>query len=156
MSTIPAPALQHICDVVAEIGPPIEVGQTPYGMRRLIPVIGGTVRGPAMNGRILPGGADFQCLYEENQLAQLDARYVMELDDGARIWVENSAMRVMSAENAARMMRSEPVNPDEVYFRCQPHMEAASPAWDWVNRSQFVGSGIRRPDGVFISFYRMV
>ena len=154
--TIDPPILEHMCDVVAEIAPPIEVGQTPFGMRRMIPITGGTVSGPSMSGRIVPGGADFQCLFADNTVARLDARYVLELDDGAMIWVENSAMRAMSAENAARMMRSEPVNPDEVYFRCQPRLESAHPDWEWVNRMQFVGAGVRRPTGVFISFYKMI
>lgn len=154
--TIDPPVLEHAWDVTAEIAAPVEVGETPFGMRRMIPITGGTVSGPSVSGRVIPGGADFQLLVDDNSLARLDARYVLEMSDGARIWVANSAVRAMSVENAGRMMRSEPVNPDEVYFRCQPVLESAHPDWDWVNRMQFVGAGVRKPDGVFISFYKML
>ena len=53
-------------------------------------------------------------------------------------------------------MNGQPVNPDEVYFRCQPQLETAAPQWAWLNDSQFIGTGRRAPDGVFLSFYRVL
>lgn len=156
MSTLPPPQLEHVCDLAVTISPPVEVGVTPAGLRRMIPITGGTVRGPRMNGKVLAGGADFQLILGDGTMAHLDARYIIEMDDGARIWVQNTALRFASPENSLRLMRGEPVNPAEVYFRCQPKLEAAAPQWAWVNESQFVGSGRRAPDGVALSFYRMV
>ena len=153
--TLPAPTLEHVCDLLVNVSPPIEVGQTPFGMRRVVPITGGVVRGPRMNGRVLDAGADFQLVLEGNTMAHLDARYVIELDDGARIWVHNTALRVASEENARRLLAGQTVNPDEIYFRCQPRLEAAAPAWHWLNQSQFVGCGRRAPTGVNISIYRM-
>ena len=154
--TLPPPALEHVCDLAVTIAAPVEVGSTVSGLRRMIPITGGVVRGPRINGRVLPGGADFQLILGEGTLAQLDARYVIELDDGTRVFVQNTALRVASLENSQRIMRGEPVNPEAVYFRCQPRLEAASPAWAWLAESQFIGSGRRAPDGVFLSFYRVV
>ena len=153
--TLPPPSLEHVCDLAVTIAPPVEVGPTVSGLRRMIPITGGVVRGPRINGRVLPGGADFQLILGEGTQAHLDARYVIELDDGTRVFVQNTALRVASLENSQRIMRGEPVSPDAVYFRCQPRMEAASPAWAWLAESQFVGSGRRAPDGVFLSFYRV-
>ena len=51
---------QPIFTVHAELGAIIILGNTPYGERRIIDIIGGTVRGARLNGRILPGGADWQ------------------------------------------------------------------------------------------------
>ena len=48
-----------------------------------------------------------------------------------------------------------PVNPADIYFRCQPKLEAAGEKWAWLGESQFIGSGRRAPDGVFLSFYRV-
>ena len=48
------------------------------------------------------------------------------------------------------------VDPARVYFRCQPQLEATAPQWAWLNESQFIGTGRRAPDGVFLSFYRVV
>lgn len=153
--TLPPPLLEHLCDLAVTIAPPIEVGQTPSGLRRVIPITGGVVKGPRLNGRVLAGGADFQLILGGGTQAQLDARYVIELDDGSRVFVQNTALRCASLENSQRIMRGEPVNPAEIYFRCQPRLEAAAPQWAWLNESQFIGTGRRAPDGVFLSFYRV-
>lgn len=152
---LPQPQLEHVCDIAVEIGMPIEVGQTDMGLRRLIPITGGVVEGASMQGRVLAGGADFQLILAGQTQAHLDARYVLELDDGARIWVHNAALRVTSAEDGARLIRGEPVSPERVYFRCQPRFEAAHPRWQWLAQHQFVGVGLRLPDAVHISVYQV-
>ena len=154
--TLPPPTLEHLCDLAVTIAAPVEVGQTPAGLRRMIPITGGTVTGPLVKGKVLAGGADFQLILEGGTQAHLDARYVIELDDGSRVFVQNTALRVASQENSQRIMSGQPVNPDEVYFRCQPKLEATTPKWAWLSESQFIGTGRRAPDGVFLSFYRVV
>lgn len=154
--TLPPPQLEHLCDLAVTIAPPVEVGATPAGLRRMIPITGGTVTGPRMNGQVLAGGADFQLILGGGTQAHLDARYVIELDDGSRVFVQNTALRVASLENSQRIMNGQPVNPDEVYFRCQPQLETAAPQWAWLNDSQFIGTGRRAPNGVFLSFYRVL
>lgn len=154
-TTLPAPTLEHVCDLAVAIAAPVEIGTTPNGLRRVIPITGGVVSGPRLNGRILSAGADFQLILAGGTQAHLDARYVLELDDGTRIWVQNTALRVTSAEDAQRIIRGEPVDPSAVYFRCQPRLEATAPAWSWVNESQFIGTGLRTPTGVFLSFFRV-
>jgi hypothetical protein len=153
--TLPPPTLEHLCDLAVTIAAPVEVGQTPAGLRRMIPITGGTVTGPRVNGKVLAGGADFQLILGGGTQAHLDARYVIELDDGGRVFVQNTALRVASLENSQRIMNGQPVNPDEVYFRCQPKLEATTPEWAWLSESQFIGVGRRAPDGVFMSFYRV-
>jgi hypothetical protein len=155
-ATLPAPQLEHVCDLAVTISPPVEVGHTPAGLRRMIPITGGTVSGPQLNGHIVPGGADFQLILNHGTQAHLDARYVIELTDGTRVFVQNTALRVASLENSQRIMRGEKVHPDEVYFRCQPQLEATAPQWAWLNESQFIGTGRRTPDGVYLSFYRVL
>ena len=154
--TLPAPTLEHVCDLAVAIAAPIEVGATPAGLRRVIPITGGVVQGPRLNGKVLQGGADFQLLLAGGAQSHLDARYVLELDDGARVFVQNTALRVTSPENSQRIMRGEPVDPSAVYFRCQPRLETGAQAWLWLNESQFLGTGLRTPDGVYLSFYRVL
>ena len=153
--TLPPPTLEHLCDLAVTIAAPVEVGQTPAGLRRMIPITGGTVTGPRVNGKVLAGGADFQLILGGGTQAHLDARYVIELGDGSRVFVQNTALRVASLENSQRIMNGQPVNPDEVYFRCQPKLEATTPQWAWLSESQFIGVGRRAPDGVSMSFYRV-
>ena len=154
--TLPAPQLEHVCDLAVTIAAPIEVGLTPAGLRRMIPITGGTVTGPRLNGKVMAGGADFQLILNGGTQAHLDARYVIELDDGSRVFVQNTALRVASLENSQRIMNGQPVDPSAVYFRCQPKLEATAPQWAWLNESQFIGTGRRAPDGVFLSFYRVL
>ena len=153
--TLPPPPLEHVCDLAVAIAAPIEVGQTPAGLRRVIPITGGVVAGPRLNGKVLAGGADFQLILGGGTQAHLDARYVIELDDGTRVFVQNTALRFASLDNSQRIMRGEPVNPAKIYFRCQPRLEAAGDQWAWLSESQFIGVGRRAPDGVFLSFYRV-
>ena len=154
--TLPPPQLEHVCDLAVTIAAPIEVGQTPAGLRRMIPITGGTVTGPRLNGKVMAGGADFQLILNGGTQAHLDARYVIELDDGSRVFVQNTALRVASLENSQRIMNGQPVDPSAVYFRCQPKLEATAPQWAWLSESQFIGNGRRAPDGVFLSFYRVL
>jgi hypothetical protein len=156
LTTMPPPQLEHVCDLAVTIAAPVEVGQTPAGLRRMIPITGGTVSGPRLNGQVMAGGADFQLILNGGTQAHLDARYVIELDDGSRVFVQNTALRVASLENSQRIMNGQPVNPDEIYFRCQPKLEATTPQWAWLSESQFIGTGRRAPDGVFLSFYRVL
>lgn len=155
LHTLPAPALEHVCDLAVTIAPAVEVGQTNAGLRRMIPITGGTVQGPRLRGKVLAGGADFQLILGAGTQAHLDARYVIELDDGTCVFVQNTALRVASLEDSRRIMRGEPVPPEAVYFRCQPRLEATGEKWAWLNENQFIGSGRRAPDGVFLSFYRV-
>jgi hypothetical protein len=152
---LPVPKLEHVCDLAVQIGAPIEVGVTQMGLRRMIPITGGTVKGPRLNGRIMPGGADFQLIVADHTQAHLDARYVLELEEGTRVWVQNSALRVTSPEDALRIMRGEPVDASRVYFRCQPRFEVAHPDFQWLSESQFIGTGLRLPDAVHLSFYQV-
>ena len=159
--TLPAPALEHAFDLTVFVDAPIEAGQTfglnSRGRRRIIPITGGTVSGQ-VNGAVLPGGADFQLVVSETS-ADLDARYLLRLDDadwaGAHVFVQNRALRRGSAEDIAKLVRGEPVDPAAIYFRCAPTFEVSHPALAWMTESLFIGTGARFPDRVEISVYRV-
>jgi len=154
MNELPTPTLEPFARLTVQVAAPIEIGETPGGRRRVIPIIGGTVSGPAISGRVLPAGADFQQVRPEG-VAELDARYVLALDDGTQVFVVNRALRRASPEVTARLMRGEAVDPSLVYFRCTPSFEVADGPWRWLMEHLFVGTGIRRPDCVEMAFYRV-
>ena len=155
--TLPAPALEHVCDLTVFVAAPLEAGQitglNSRGRRRIIPITGGKVTG-RINGTVLPGGADFQIVVSETS-ADLDARYLLALVDGSHVYVQNRALRRGSAEDIARLVRGEPVDPAAIYFRCVPTFEVSTPALAWMTESVFVGTGARFPDRVEISVYRV-
>ena len=45
--------------------------------------------------------------------------------------------------------------PSLVYFRTVPRFETAAPAWQWLTRAVFVGTGARYPDVVVIRFFKV-
>lgn len=75
-----------------EVSPTIDIGTTAQGILRVAPIRGGMVSGFGKSGKVLDAGADFQ-RYPTADLAHLEANYVLELDDGHRILVENRAVR---------------------------------------------------------------
>ena len=101
---IAAPRLRHFAEFRVQVGPAQEVGETARGLRRVIPIVGGQVQGEDWSARVLPGGADFQLLVSE-QVAELDARYVIETDGGDLIYVSNQALRTGPAELMERLQR---------------------------------------------------
>jgi len=55
----------------------------------------------------------------------------------------------------ARLVRGEPVDPAQVYFRCMPRFEVSAPALAWMRERLFLGTGVRTPDAVQLSFYEV-
>ncbi len=152
MNDIAAPELELLARLVVRVAEPMEIGDVGGGRRRLIPILGGEVLGPRLKGVVEPGGADFQ-LVRPDSVAELDARYVLRLDDGTPVYVTNRALRRASPEVTERLMRGEPVDPSQVYFRCLPSFEVADGPWRWLAQYLFVGTGVRRPDAVEMAFY---
>ena len=134
------------------LAPPQELGQTPQGRRRIIGITGGRFSGERLSGRVLPGGADWQIVRGDG-VSQLEARYTLETDDGALIYVVNQGIRHAPAEVQARLNAGEPVDPTLVYFRTSPTFETAPGPYDWLMRSMFVGTGERHPNGVLIRYW---
>lgn len=152
------PRLEHLCDLVVTVSAPLDAGVSPLGRRRVIPITGGVVRGSGLDGRVLPAGADFQLVTGEEQglsCAALDARYLIALDDGATVFVHNTALRVATSDDAARLMRGEAVPDERIYFRCQPRFETSDARHAGLMRQQFIGTGRRGGGCVYLSFFRV-
>lgn len=143
-----------VCDLVVELSPAHEMGPCPTGLRRIIPIVGGTASGPSLNGRILNVGADWQTVSKEG-VAELDARYAIETTDGAIIEVVSQGVRHASAEIAARIASGESVSPSEYYMRTAIRLESGHPSYQWVNRSLFLATGGKVASTVRLSVYRV-
>jgi hypothetical protein len=155
MQDLPTPELRLFADLSVQVAAPMEVGHTVHGLRRVIPILGGTVQGQNWTARVLPGGADFQ-LIVNSRMAELDARYVIETDGGDLIYVTNRAVRTASPEVMAKLVRGEVVDPKDVYFRCSPSFETASKALGWISERFFIGTGARHPDKVVMRFFEVI
>ncbi|AUI50072.1 DUF3237 domain-containing protein [Arthrobacter crystallopoietes] len=152
MTTPQNPGLTFLATINVAVGQPIEVGETAEGHRRIIPIIGGTVQGPELNGSVLPAGADFQILKSET-VTELQAQYAIETDDGDRIYVSNFGLRSGSAEDIAALVRGESVPPERIYFRCSPRLSSAGGRWAWLGSKIIIGTGERHPDAVRLNLF---
>ena len=137
-----------------KLSPIKDLGITPIGHRRIINISSGTVYGPKLDGKILPGGADWQYIRRDN-VTYLEARYTIESDDGALIYVINQGYRHGPDEVIEKLKRGDPVEDNSYYFRCTPWFETSASQYDWLNRTIFVASGSRDPDAVRLSFYEV-
>jgi len=146
--------LEHACDFTVELSRPHELGSCSTGTRRIIPIVGGTVSGPLINGRIFDVGADWQTV-TANGVAELDARYGIETHDGAMIEVISRGIRHASAEVAARIAAGEEVPTSEYYMRTAIRLDSGHADYAWVNRSLFLAEGGKVGSTVRLSVYRV-
>lgn len=161
-SSITPPALRHVWTFQVSVDPALEAGAVIglglQGQRRIIPITGGTVTShvPELpHGHVCAAGADFQLLVSDT-CADLDARYMLTLDDGSHLFVTNRALRRGSPADMSALRRGEWVDPARIYFRCTPRFEVENPKHQWLTHSIFVGTGERAPEGVTIRVFELL
>jgi hypothetical protein len=123
------PTARLLWQAAVEIGDRQTLGASPAGERFLVPIVGGSFWGgpghEALQGRVLPGGADRQLLRPDG-IKELDALYELQVDDGTVLTVRN------------RVLLDESVQPR--YARSTVRVTAPAGPWGWLNRRVIVGS----------------
>ncbi len=137
------------------VGPALVIGNGPEGLRRFIPILGGTFTGPLLSGKVLVGSGDWQVVRPDGVLA-LEARYTLETSDGVLIAVTNRGIRHGPPDVIAKLTRGEPVPPESYYFRTVAQFEApvGSPH-EWTNKVMFVATAERDAQWAVIHFFRV-
>ena len=146
---------EPICTIHAELAEIVSLGRTPYGERRVVGIQGGTVRGPKLNGRVLPGGADWQIIRTDGAV-DIQARYTIETNAGTKIMVRSDGLRHGPPEVLAKLARGDSVDPSLYYFRTVMRFETADPALDWLNRILALARGQREARAVRIDVYEVL
>jgi hypothetical protein len=106
----------------------ITVGESKRGVRRVIPITGGTFSGPKIKGVVLPGGEDWQ-LVRPDEDTELNARYLLKTDDGFVIQVINNALIHIDTKTKA--------------FYCKSVLDLEAPTnspYDYLNHAIFIGT----------------
>ncbi|KAF1834131.1 hypothetical protein BDW02DRAFT_589183 [Decorospora gaudefroyi] len=86
------PKMELIYSMDAKLGDRFSLGPVPNGQERIvIPIVGGTFKGPRMCGKILNLGADWR-LTDANGQFRPDARYNIQTDDGTYIYVRTEGL----------------------------------------------------------------
>jgi hypothetical protein len=151
------PELQtkYVFTITTEIAEVTTAGDIGHGVRRIIPITGGEVKGDDVNGKVLPFGADFQII-RPNELIDLEARYAFETDDGAVVYVENKGIRFGPVDLLLKLKRGEPVDPKLIYFRTSPKFETGAAKYRWLMEHIFVASAARHADRVVIDVHMVL
>jgi hypothetical protein len=151
--SLPNPRLTRIYRLEATLGPPLDLGDTAQGHRRIVPLSGGRFTGPELNGKLLAGAsADWQIVLPDGT-ALGDVRYTLQTDGGDLLDVQSRGVRHGSAEALARLGRGEDVDASEYTFRTSTRIETAAPALEWLNKGVFISVGGRQTGGVIYETY---
>jgi len=141
------PKTEFVYEALFDLAPTLQLGASPYGERRIVPITGGRFQGPGLAGRVLPGGADRQLVRRDGAVS-LDATYELETDDHVVISVRNRVLtrQPKDAPNAPRYAVStlDIVAPDGRY--------------GWLNDWVYVGTlhSLRPRPNVLIRVYKVV
>jgi hypothetical protein len=152
---LPAPpALVPMTQIRCEVGALVTLGPAKYGERRYVPLAGGTVAGPELNGSIVEGGVDWQ-INRSDGVLDIAAHYVIRAADGALIEVQSDGMRHGPPEVMARLASGEPVARDEYFFRTVMRFQTGAPQWLHLNRVLALAVGQRQQRLVVLDVYRI-
>lgn len=146
---------EPVIRIEADLEVPQLFGKTPYGERRVINIVGGTVSGPRLRGRILPGGADWQIIRADGA-ADIFAKYTFQIEGGGLVLVTSAGLRHGPPDVIARLAKGEAVPRDQYYFRTCVRFETADPEADWLNRVLMIAVGAREKMQVKLDLFEVL
>ena len=146
------PGLSLAVRAVITLGPGLEQGTTDGLRNRFIPITGGTISGPKLQGVVLDGGGDWQSLRPDG-LTTLEAKYSFKAADGTVIGVINPGVRTGPPAVMQRLAAGERVDPSLYYMRTAPRFVVPTGPHRWLMETVFVGVGKRWPDSVEIEYW---
>jgi len=146
---------EPIIRIEADLEEPQLFGKTPYGERRVINIVGGTVSGPRVSGKILPGGADWQIIRSDG-VADIFAKYTFQIDGGGFVLVTSAGLRHGPPEVIAKLAKGEAVDRSLYYFRTCVRFETGDPKAEWLNRVLTIAIGAREKMKVKLDLYEVL
>ena len=154
-SEYPEPQLSFAFEVCVDVDPPRRIGRGDGEEVFFTPITGGSVQGPRLNGVVLPGGGDWNTGRHDGREFELEARYLIEADDGAVIDIVNRGYWVASSEVESRLLAGEEVPESEYYYRTSPMFRTDAPAHRWLARTVFIGMARGTMERVSIRFFEL-
>lgn len=138
-----------------EVSRMVNLGQTPYGIRRIAEVSGGVFEGPKLRGTVLPAGGDW-IIDRPDKVMQLDVRVTLKTDDGEFIYMTYRGVRHGPDDVIERLNAGEDVDPSDYYFRTAPIFETGSEKYAWLNGIVCISKGQRLPKGPEYQVYQVL
>jgi hypothetical protein len=144
-----------LCTLEIALQPPVSLGPTHGVELRVIPFEGGHFHGPELNGRVLPGGSDWQEILPDGSL-DIHARYLLETDQGERIEIRSDGVRSGKPEVLAQLAQGALLPASEYYFRTAIRMRTGAPRLSRLNGVLAFSLGERRPTSVLLSVFELL
>lgn len=123
--------------------------------RRFALIAGGDFNGERLRGTVRPGGDDWITIREDGA-TMLDARAVLETDDGALVGLSWTGIRHGPADVMQRIARGGEVDPSDYYFRSIFTFETSDDRYEWLNRVIAPATGRRSAEGVEYSVFELL
>lgn len=137
-----------------EVGPLVTLGPAKHGERRFVPLGGGIVEGPELNGTIVEGGVDWQLLRADGAL-EIAAHYVIRTADDALVEVQSDGLRHGPPDVMERLARGDSVPPEAYFFRTLVRFTTGAPNWLHLNKTLAIASGRRESRLVLLDLFRI-
>ena len=120
-------AAEFLFTVHFELTKPVVMSGAPDGGRLFIGVLDGTVKGPRVNGRLMPFVGTSWITLRENSFADVESTAVITTDDHATIAMRSTGIAY---------------NGPNPYRRLAVRFEAGRDDYRWINNVQAVGRGV--------------
>jgi hypothetical protein len=161
-STLELPRLEFVFEVRLQFTRVMAVPNVPNGgFRSAVLLDGGTFEGPHLRGRAIPNSGGDYAHFRADDTAVFDARYLLEVDDGSIIYMQNKGFLWGRKPDSMQRLRAwafqggPPVAHEDYYLRAQPTFETSVGPHDWLTRHVFIGVGERKPDGNVVRYYKL-
>jgi hypothetical protein len=135
----------------------VDVGRTPYGLRRVAVGLEGAVRGARLSGAVAPGGLDFE-LTLENGGIEIEQALVLRAANGSYIYARNAGVGPNAADVRVVMDLEAPSDGEHAWlnagkFVARRELNAAAKAlrlrvYDVSSVRVLAGIAIAKPAGV--------
>jgi len=131
---------QYEFAVVGNLKPPVEIGAGPFGVRNYYEVVGGSIEGKRIRGKVLTGGGDW-LLVGGDGFARLDVRAQFLTEDGAAIYASYPGLLELNQKVSKVLVDGGETDYGDQYFRVTPRFETGDQRYAWLNRTLFVAEG---------------
>ncbi|AUX31986.1 MULTISPECIES: DUF3237 domain-containing protein [Sorangium] len=147
-----SPPLVPLMTLEVAVDAPVTVDPGPPG-RRFIPIVGGTVAG-GLEGRVLPGGGDWQTVWDDGR-TDISAHYILDIAGHGTVEILSEGVRARPPEVLAALGRGEAVDPGLTYFRTSIRMRTSAPGLLRLNAVLALAVGERLADRVRLTVHEI-
>lgn len=117
-----------------------QIGKTPEGQRTIAPVVGGTFNGERLNGKVLPGGADW-VRFRADGTMMIDVRLTLKADDGAMIYLSYQGRFIGAVDAMTKLARDQTLEPGSYSLVTVAKFECGDERYTWLNDLIAIGAG---------------